>query len=167
MAYAETRKRLHEGGNATVQVSLPHVWSPFKAVRFSNFFYFFTQLLNITISVAWPAVEQKVPVDITFAVRDGRGYLPGSEVSEHLRKLSLVEFSFYVGFPALQIAERTRRYTNPSHVTVNIKPTICKAFLSNFCKQPFTTLSSTLHTTCAPPGSVQVRNPLSFFYILV
>ncbi|XP_004564979.1 UPF0606 protein KIAA1549 isoform X2 [Maylandia zebra] len=81
MAYAETRKRLHEGGNATVQ------------------------LLNITISVARPAVEQKVPVDITFAVRDGRGYLPGSEVSEHLRKLSLVEFSFYVGFPALQIAE--------------------------------------------------------------
>lgn len=133
MAYAETRKRLHEGGNATVQVSLPRVWSPFKAVRFSNFFYFFTQLLNITISVARPGVEQKVPVDITFAVRDGRGYLPGSEVSEHLRKLSLVEFSFYVGFPALQIAERTKRYTNPSHVTVNIKPTICKAFLSNFC----------------------------------
>ncbi|XP_025755408.1 UPF0606 protein KIAA1549 isoform X3 [Oreochromis niloticus] len=81
MAYAETRKRLQEGGNATVQ------------------------LLNITMSVARPAVEQKVPVDITFAVRDGRGYLPGSEVSEHLRKLSLVEFSFYVGFPALQIAE--------------------------------------------------------------
>ncbi|XP_016521053.1 UPF0606 protein KIAA1549 isoform X3 [Poecilia formosa] len=81
MAYAESRRRSHEGGNITVQ------------------------LLNITMSKGWPAVGQKVPVDITFAVRDGRGYLVGSEVSEHLRKLSLVEFSFYVGFPALQIAE--------------------------------------------------------------
>ncbi|KAM4711737.1 UPF0606 protein KIAA1549 [Anableps anableps] len=81
MAYVESRRRSHETGNITIQ------------------------LLNITMGVAWPAVGQKVPVDITFAVRDGRGYLPGSEVSEHLRKLSLVEFSFYVGFPALQIAE--------------------------------------------------------------
>uniref|UniRef100_A0A3Q2PHB5 UPF0606 protein KIAA1549 n=1 Tax=Fundulus heteroclitus TaxID=8078 RepID=A0A3Q2PHB5_FUNHE len=77
MAYAESRRRSHEAGNITVQVS----------------------------PTSWPAVGQKLPVDITFAVRDGRGYLPGSEVSEHLRKLSLVEFSFYVGFPALQIAE--------------------------------------------------------------
>ncbi|MEQ2219381.1 hypothetical protein XENOCAPTIV_016897 [Xenoophorus captivus] len=82
MAYAESQRRSHEAGNSTVQ------------------------LLNITMGIAWPAVGQKVPVDITFAVRDGKGYLPGSEVSEHLRKLSLVEFSFYVGFPALQIAER-------------------------------------------------------------
>ncbi|KAM4523323.1 UPF0606 protein KIAA1549 isoform 2-T2 [Fundulus diaphanus] len=81
MAYAESRRRSHEAGNVTVQ------------------------LLNVTTGIAWPAVGQKLPVDITFAVRDGRGYLPGSEVSEHLRKLSLVEFSFYVGFPALQIAE--------------------------------------------------------------
>ncbi|XP_042259298.1 UPF0606 protein KIAA1549 [Thunnus maccoyii] len=81
MAYSETRRRSHEAGNITVQ------------------------LLNITMGVTRPAAEQKVPVDITFAVRDLRGYLPGSEVSEHLRKLSLVEFSFYVGFPALQIAE--------------------------------------------------------------
>ena len=65
------------------------------------------QLLNITMGVARLGAEQKVSVDITFAVRDGRDYLPGSEVSDHLRKLSLVEFSFYVGFPALQIAERT------------------------------------------------------------
>ncbi|KAK2859266.1 hypothetical protein Q5P01_003886 [Channa striata] len=81
MAFAETRRRSEEAGNVTVQ------------------------LLNITLGVAQPAVDQKVPVDITFAVRDGQGYLLGSEVSEHLRKLSLVEFSFYVGFPALQIAE--------------------------------------------------------------
>lgn len=60
--------------------------------------------------------EQKIAVEITFAVRDGRDYLLGSEVSEHLRKLSLVEFSFYVGFPVLQIAERkthARRNTDP------------------------------------------------------
>ncbi|XP_015243211.1 PREDICTED: UPF0606 protein KIAA1549-like isoform X2 [Cyprinodon variegatus] len=81
MAYAESRRRSHEAGNVTVQ------------------------LLNITMGVARPASGRKVPVDITFAVRDGRGYLPGSEVSDHLRKLSMVEFSFYVGFPALQIAE--------------------------------------------------------------
>ncbi|XP_076578336.1 UPF0606 protein KIAA1549 isoform X2 [Chaetodon auriga] len=81
MAYAETRRRSHEAGNITVQ------------------------LLNITMAATRLAPEQKVSVDITFAARDGRDYLPGSEVSEHLRKLSLVEFSFYIGFPALQIAE--------------------------------------------------------------
>lgn len=66
--------------------------------------------MNITMGVTRLAAEQKVSVDITFAVRDGRDYLPGSEVSEHLRKLSLVEFSFYVGFPVLQIAERTKHW---------------------------------------------------------
>lgn len=80
------------------------VMSVMSSVGF--FFLSSTQLLNITLSVGRPVVTQKVPVDITFAVRDGRGYLLGTEVSEHLRKLSLVEFSFYVGFPALQIAER-------------------------------------------------------------
>ncbi|KAF1372045.1 hypothetical protein PFLUV_G00260260, partial [Perca fluviatilis] len=88
MAFAETQRRAHEAGNTSVQ------------------------LLNISMSAPRPppmaapvSAEQKVSVDITFAVRDGRDFLPGSEVSEHLRKLSLVEFSFYVGFPALQIAE--------------------------------------------------------------
>ncbi|XP_077399422.1 UPF0606 protein KIAA1549 isoform X2 [Vanacampus margaritifer] len=81
MAYAETRRRSLESGAVSVQ------------------------LLNITLSSLRPAADQKLPVDIVFAVRDGRGYLLGFEVSQHLRKLSLVEFSFYVGFPALQIAE--------------------------------------------------------------
>uniref|UniRef100_A0A3Q2DE85 Uncharacterized protein n=1 Tax=Cyprinodon variegatus TaxID=28743 RepID=A0A3Q2DE85_CYPVA len=93
MAYAESRRRSHEAGNVTMIKSLN----------------FLSQLLNITMGVARPASGRKVPVDITFAVRDGRGYLPGSEVSDHLRKLSMVEFSFYVGFPALQIAERTHK----------------------------------------------------------
>nr|XP_046183943.1 UPF0606 protein KIAA1549-like [Oncorhynchus gorbuscha] len=81
MAYTETRRRANEFGNVTVQ------------------------LLNITMGQAKPQGDQKVPVDITFALRDGRGYLLGSEVSGHLRHLSTVEFSFYLGFPALQIAE--------------------------------------------------------------
>ncbi|XP_062414944.1 UPF0606 protein KIAA1549 [Pungitius pungitius] len=80
MAYAETRRRALQPGTVTMQ------------------------LLNITTSVSRPP-EQRTTVDIAFAVREGRDYLPGSEVSELLRKLSLVEFSFYVGFPAVQIAE--------------------------------------------------------------
>ncbi|XP_061524401.1 uncharacterized protein si:dkeyp-27e10.3 isoform X9 [Phycodurus eques] len=81
MAYSETRRRSLESGAVSVQ------------------------LLNITLNSVRMAGERKLPVDIVFAVRDGRGYLPGYEVSRHLRNLSLVEFSFYVGFPALQIAE--------------------------------------------------------------
>ncbi|KAJ8006464.1 hypothetical protein DPEC_G00107530 [Dallia pectoralis] len=81
MAYSETRRRAREVGNVTVQI------------------------LNITMGQAKPQGDQKIPVDITFAVRDGRGYLFGSEVSNHLRRLSSVEFSFYLGFPTLQIAE--------------------------------------------------------------
>ncbi|XP_010767371.1 UPF0606 protein KIAA1549-like, partial [Notothenia coriiceps] len=80
LAYTETRRRHQEAGNISVQ------------------------LLNITTAVSRPAAA-KVSVEIKFAVRDGRGLLLGSEVSEHLRKLSPVEFSFYIGFPALQIAE--------------------------------------------------------------
>lgn len=46
------------------------------------------------------------PVDITFTVRGPRGYLMGSEVSNALMELTMVEFSYYMGFPVLQIAER-------------------------------------------------------------
>uniref|UniRef100_A0AAV2ISS3 Uncharacterized protein n=1 Tax=Knipowitschia caucasica TaxID=637954 RepID=A0AAV2ISS3_KNICA len=81
MAFAESRRRAHENTNISIQ------------------------LLNITTGLKRLEKQQKAPVDITFAVKDGRGYLTGSEVSEHLRKLSQVEFSFYIGFPALQIAE--------------------------------------------------------------
>lgn len=45
------------------------------------------------------------PVSIVFAIRDKYGFLNGSEVSEQLRNLSVVEFSFYLGFPVQQIAE--------------------------------------------------------------
>lgn len=49
---------------------------------------------------------QRKPVDITFTVRGSRGYLTGSEVSNAMMKLTVVEFSYYMGFPVLQIAER-------------------------------------------------------------
>lgn len=48
----------------------------------------------------------KQPVDITFTVNSSTGYLMGSEVSNALMKLTMVEFSYYMGFPVLQIAER-------------------------------------------------------------
>uniref|UniRef100_A0A8C9RGW3 Si:dkeyp-27e10.3 n=1 Tax=Scleropages formosus TaxID=113540 RepID=A0A8C9RGW3_SCLFO len=63
------------------------------------------QIVNITASSTKGLRNQKTPVDITFAVRDASGYLRGSDVSNHLRLLSMVEFSFYLGFPVLQIAE--------------------------------------------------------------
>lgn len=46
------------------------------------------------------------PVQIMFAIQEKRGFLNGSEVSELLRNLSVVEFSFYLGFPVQHIAER-------------------------------------------------------------
>ncbi|XP_026084571.1 UPF0606 protein KIAA1549-like isoform X3 [Carassius auratus] len=81
MAYAEVRKRSQENGNFTVHI------------------------VNITSSLPKGQRQQKAPVDITFAVRDSKGFLMGSDVSGHMRQLSAVEFSFYLGFPTLQIAE--------------------------------------------------------------
>ncbi|XP_009078684.1 PREDICTED: UPF0606 protein KIAA1549 homolog, partial [Acanthisitta chloris] len=62
------------------------------------------QILNITLSRPGLAFRQG-PVSIVFAIRARSGFLNGSEVSEQLRNLSVVEFSFYLGFPVLQIAE--------------------------------------------------------------
>lgn len=81
MAYAEVRKRSQENGNFTVHI------------------------VNITSSLTKGQRQQKAPVDIAFAVRDAQGYLTGADVSAHMRQLSAVEFSFYLGFPSLQIAE--------------------------------------------------------------
>ncbi|XP_017355210.1 UPF0606 protein KIAA1549 homolog isoform X2 [Cebus imitator] len=62
------------------------------------------QILNITVSSS-RVTPRRGPVNITFAVRSAQGFLNGSEVSELLRNLSVVEFSFYLGYPVLQIAE--------------------------------------------------------------
>uniref|UniRef100_A0A8C5RLU3 Uncharacterized protein n=1 Tax=Laticauda laticaudata TaxID=8630 RepID=A0A8C5RLU3_LATLA len=66
---------------------------------------FTVQILNITLGQP-KAVFRQGPVQIIFAVREKRGFLNGSEVSELLRNLSMVEFSFYLGFPVQHIAER-------------------------------------------------------------
>ncbi|XP_053091032.1 UPF0606 protein KIAA1549 isoform X2 [Pangasianodon hypophthalmus] len=81
-AFAEVRRRLKESTDFTVHI------------------------LNITMrSVAPTQTQLNGPVDITFVVRDARGYILGSEVSSHLRRLSVVEFSYYLGYPVQQIAE--------------------------------------------------------------
>nr|XP_057943646.1 UPF0606 protein KIAA1549 isoform X3 [Doryrhamphus excisus] len=67
---------------------------------------FIVQIINITMAV--PENQQRAgryPVDITFTVRNNRGYLMGSEVSNALMKLAKVEFSYYIGYPVFQIAE--------------------------------------------------------------
>ncbi|NWW93889.1 K1549 protein, partial [Rhynochetos jubatus] len=72
--------------------------------KHQEFYNFTVQILNITLSKPGIAFRQG-PVSIVFAVRDRYGFLNGSEVSEQLRNLSVVEFSFYLGFPVQQIAE--------------------------------------------------------------
>ncbi|XP_036068470.1 UPF0606 protein KIAA1549 isoform X7 [Oryzias melastigma] len=82
-AFAEVRRRSQESTNFTVHI------------------------INIT-TAASKSEEQRqlrLPVDITFTVSGTRGYLMGSEVSDALMTLTVVEFSFYMGFPVLQIAE--------------------------------------------------------------
>lgn len=65
---------------------------------------------------------QRKPVDITFTVRDSRSYLTGSEVSNALMKLTVVEFSYYMGFPVLQIAEREYNKRNFHLIWVSFLP---------------------------------------------
>ncbi|KAK1201121.1 K1549 protein, partial [Pygoscelis papua] len=72
--------------------------------KHQEFYNFTVQILNVTLSRPGAAFRQG-PVSIVFAIRDRYGFLNGSEVSEQLRNLSVVEFSFYLGFPVQQIAE--------------------------------------------------------------
>ncbi|XP_033918727.1 UPF0606 protein KIAA1549 homolog isoform X2 [Melopsittacus undulatus] len=72
--------------------------------KHQEFYNLTVQILNITLSRPGVAFRQG-PVSIVFAIRDRYGFLNGSEVSEQLRNLSVVEFSFYLGFPVQQIAE--------------------------------------------------------------
>ncbi|XP_030282152.1 UPF0606 protein KIAA1549 isoform X4 [Sparus aurata] len=83
MAFAEVCRRSKESTNFTVHI--------------------------INITMAAPKYQEqrlvRQPVDITFTVRGSKGYVMGSEVSNALMKLTMVEFSYYMGFPVLQIAE--------------------------------------------------------------
>ncbi|XP_054420038.1 UPF0606 protein KIAA1549 homolog [Pteronotus mesoamericanus] len=62
------------------------------------------QILNVTVGSSRVAARRG-PVNIVFAVRSTQGFWNGTQVSELLRNLSVVEFSFYLGYPVLQIAE--------------------------------------------------------------
>lgn len=99
--------------------------------------------------------QQRAAVEITFAVRDGRGYLLGSEVSDRLRKLSLVEFSFFVGFPTVQIAERKTQGLERFKFQVLVQRRNLQSVFQLSIIQ-----NSTPPTTCATPGSVQVSTHL-------
>ncbi|XP_041110303.1 UPF0606 protein KIAA1549-like isoform X2 [Polyodon spathula] len=81
MAFSEVRRRYRETTRFTVHV------------------------LNITTDVSDAGRLLRSPVDITFAIQDSFGFLSGSDVSNLMRILNTVEFSFYLGFPVLQIAE--------------------------------------------------------------
>uniref|UniRef100_A0A3P9KLS9 Si:ch211-1e14.1 n=1 Tax=Oryzias latipes TaxID=8090 RepID=A0A3P9KLS9_ORYLA len=81
-AFAEVRRRSQASTNFTVHI--------------------------INITTAAPSNEERqsrFPVEITFTISGTRGYLKGSEVSDALMTLTVVEFSFYMGFPVLQIGE--------------------------------------------------------------
>ncbi|XP_029455631.1 UPF0606 protein KIAA1549 homolog [Rhinatrema bivittatum] len=65
---------------------------------------FTVQIVNVTLSTT-RAMLRKGPVNIVYAIREADGFLNGSDVSDLLRNLSVVEFSFYLGFPVHQIAE--------------------------------------------------------------
>lgn len=79
----------------------------FLSAKWSSALWIF-QIVNITMAALQYREQQsgRRPVDITFTVRGSRGYLTGSDVSNALMRLTVVEFSYYMGFPVLQIAER-------------------------------------------------------------
>uniref|UniRef100_A0A8C4Z1K5 Si:ch211-1e14.1 n=1 Tax=Gadus morhua TaxID=8049 RepID=A0A8C4Z1K5_GADMO len=95
LALAEVRRRAQESTNFTVHVIL---FGPLLNRVISTVF----QIVNITM--AGPGRQQQ-PVNIFFAVRGSGGYLLGSEVTNLLLRLTMVEFSYYMGFPVLEIAE--------------------------------------------------------------
>ncbi|XP_038636621.1 UPF0606 protein KIAA1549-like isoform X2 [Scyliorhinus canicula] len=81
MAFAEVHRRRQEREGFTVQV------------------------INVTHATENFGGSRQGPVNITFAINSSRGFLNGSDVSDLLRILNLVEFSFYLGFPVLKTAE--------------------------------------------------------------
>ncbi|XP_072340380.1 UPF0606 protein KIAA1549 isoform X2 [Scyliorhinus torazame] len=81
MAFAEVHRRRQEREGFTVQV------------------------INVTHAAENFGGSRQGPVNITFAINSPRGFLNGSDVSDLLRILNLVEFSFYLGFPVLKTAE--------------------------------------------------------------
>ncbi|XP_055506325.1 UPF0606 protein KIAA1549 isoform X2 [Leucoraja erinacea] len=81
MAFAEVRRRRHKTEGFAVRI------------------------INVTDTVQNVGGLRQGPVNITFAIYSQREFLNGSDVSDLLRILNLVEFSFYLGFPVLKTAE--------------------------------------------------------------
>lgn len=111
-------------------------------------------------SVAPTRRQLRGPVDITFVVRDAQGYILGSEVSSHLRHLSMVEFSYYLGYPVQQIAERESDL-QASYINNNCSHLMYRLLYEYdgddfFRQQHFTTLNWTPHSCYALHGWRQV-----------
>ncbi|XP_063303690.1 UPF0606 protein KIAA1549 homolog [Pelobates fuscus] len=80
------------------------------------------QIVNITSSLSRGLIW-KAPVTVSYAVKERSGFLNGSDVSDQLRNLSLVEFSFFLGFPVKQIAEPSR------YPQLNVSPLLKDSWL--------------------------------------
>ncbi|KAM8974738.1 LOW QUALITY PROTEIN: UPF0606 protein KIAA1549 homolog [Pelodytes ibericus] len=83
---------------------------------------FTVQIVNITTSVPRGLIW-KAPVTVSYAVKEQSGFLNGSDVSDQLRNLSIVEFSFFLGFPVKQIAEPSR------YPQLNVSPLLKDSWL--------------------------------------
>lgn len=127
-----------------------------------------SQILNITKASPQYQDQRLVrqPVDITFTVKGPNGYLLGSEVSNALLELTTVEFSYYMGFPVQQIAERESWKVNfgtyERRSKLNwIQSLTCVGFFFFLSNQLFITRSWTPVRCFAPPGSEQVGSSSS------
>lgn len=90
--------------NFTQSIEKGLVTALFEVRKHQGTYNLTVQIVNVTI--ASPRVApRRGPVNIIFAVKGSKGFLNGSEVSDLLRNLTVVEFSFYLGYPVLQIAE--------------------------------------------------------------
>ncbi|KAL6033179.1 hypothetical protein STEG23_031798, partial [Scotinomys teguina] len=90
--------------NFTQSVEKGLMTALFEVRRHQGPYNLTVQIVNVTVSSSRVA-PRRGPVNIIFAVKGMQGFLNGSEVSDLLRNLTVVEFSFYLGYPVLQIAE--------------------------------------------------------------
>ncbi|XP_052029417.1 UPF0606 protein KIAA1549 homolog isoform X2 [Apodemus sylvaticus] len=90
--------------NFTQSIEKGLVTALFEVRKHQGTYNLTVQIVNVTIASSRVA-PRRGPVNIIFAVKGSQGFLNGSEVSDLLRNLTVVEFSFYLGYPVLQIAE--------------------------------------------------------------
>ncbi|XP_035312281.1 UPF0606 protein KIAA1549 homolog isoform X1 [Cricetulus griseus] len=90
--------------NFTQSVEKGLMTALFEVRKHQGVYNLTVQIVNVTIGSS-RVTPRRGPVNIIFAVKGTHGFLNGSEVSDLLRNLTVVEFSFYLGYPVLQIAE--------------------------------------------------------------